>query len=112
MKEEFSPQEKEAVLSVLFVLVHADYRFQSDEHASLKQCVDSLGVDFETFIPIPQNQLEVRAYSTLRKLSKEKKREFARMITKIARSDGNFGPLERAYSLEIMEMCEIPFVHR
>ena len=34
------------------------------------------------------------------------------MMTQISRSDNHFGPRERKFVKEILEMCEIPFVHK
>ena len=112
MKEEYTLEEKEAILSVLSTLIKIDYRSYSEEHADFRQYLEELGVDYETFSPIPHNQLKIKVKEPLRKMSKAKKREFSSMMTKIARSDGNFGPLERAFVLEILDMCEMPFVHR
>lgn len=112
MKEEYTLEEKEAILSVLSTLMKVDYCVYREEHADFRQYMDELGVDFETFSPIPKNQLKIQVKEPLLKMSKAKKREFSSMMTKIARSDGNFGPLERAFVSEILDMCEIPFVHR
>ncbi|MBR4147151.1 MAG: TerB family tellurite resistance protein [Bacteroidales bacterium] len=112
MMEEFTQKEKEAVVSVLCVLTKVDYRVRDKENQVLETCIKELGCDTESFQPIPRNQLEKQAYETLKSMSKRKKRVLSRMMTKIARSDGHFGPLERAFAIEIMEMCDIPFVHR
>mgnify|MGYP002626111166 FL=1 len=97
--------------SVLCVLVKADYRSRDNELGQLSEFAKELGLD-ESFHPIPKSQLEGLAYETLKKMPMEKKRVFSRMMTQIARSDGHFGPSERAFVIEILEMCEIPFVHR
>lgn len=112
MTEEFTQKEKEAIVSVLCVLSKADYRLHDKEHVALEECIAELGFDTDRFQPIPRNQLEKQAYETLKSMSKKKKRVFSRMMTKIARSKGHFGPLERAFAIEIMEMCDISFVHR
>ena len=44
--------------------------------------------------------------------TKEKKRIFSRMMTQLSRSDTHFGPRERKFVKEILEMCEVPFVHK
>lgn len=108
----FSENEKKAMVSVLCALAKADYRTHDTEHQTLRACLDEMGFHEEDYQPIPKAQLEVKAYETLRRMNKEKKRVFSLMMTKIARSDGNFGPLERAFVIEILDMCEIPFVHK
>lgn len=108
----FTENEKKAMASVLYALAKADYRAHDTEHQTLSACLDEMDFHEEGFQPIPRSQLEVGAYMTLKEMNKEKKRAFSLMMMKIARSDGNFGPLERAFVKEILEMCEIPFVHK
>ena len=57
-------------------------------------------------------KLPNKAYETLRSMSEEKKRAFSLMMTRMSRSDTHFGPRERKFVKEILEMCEIPFVHK
>ena len=45
-------------------------------------------------------------------MSIEKKRTFSLMMTRLSRSDNHFGPRERKFVKEILEMCEVPFVHK
>lgn len=111
MDQQFTQKEKEAMFSVLCVLVKADYRSRTDELGQLSAYAKELGID-GSYQPIPKAQLEGLAYETLKRMSIEKKRVFSGMMTQIARSDGHFGPSERAFVIEILEMCEIPFVHR
>ena len=71
-----------------------------------------LELDTKEFVPIPKNELQKQAYQTLKRMSKEKKRTFSRMMTRLSRSDEHFGYREQAFVIEILDMCEIPFVHR
>ena len=112
MDENFSPEEKMAVASVLGNLVYADYRQRKGEESCLKACFDELGVDAESFVAIPRNELPTKAYSILKNMTPEKKRAFSLMMTKISRSDSHFGPREQAFVKEILEMCDVPFVHK
>jgi len=112
MEEKFTRKEQEAIVSVLCALSKADFRTRVEEHRALDECMLELGFNDESFQPIPMGQLEGKAYETLKRMSKEKKQVFSGMMTKIARSDGHFGPRERAFVIEILEMCEIPFVHK
>ena len=111
MEEKFTRKEQEAIVSVLCLLTKADYRTPDIEHQILKECLREIEFDDTSFVPFPKGQLEVKAYEPLKRMSKAKKRLFSGMMTKIARSDGHFGPLERAFVLEILETCEIPFIH-
>ena len=77
-----------------------------------QEALQEIGFDDADFQPYPKAELESKAYETLRHMSKEKKRAFSLMMTKTARSDGHFGPRERAFVIEILEMCDIPFVHK
>lgn len=111
MEEQFTQQESEAMFSVLCALVKADYRTLTDESNQLTDYAKELHID-KDYQPIPKGQLVGSAYETLKNMSLDKKRAFSRMMTEIARSDGHFGPSERALVVEILEMCNIPFVHR
>ena len=71
-----------------------------------------LEFDTDEFVPIPRNELQKQAYETLKRMTKEKKRRFSRMMTRLSRSDENFGPRERAFVKEILIMCDVPFVHK
>lgn len=112
MEEKFTRKEQESIISVLCILTKTDYRLHDNEHQALRECVEELEFTDESFQPYTKAQLGSNAYETLKRMSKSKKRVFSRMMTKIARSDGHFGPLEQAFVLEILETCEIPFIHR
>ena len=112
MEGNFTLEEKTAIANVLFNLVHADFNERVGEDDCLKVCLDELGVDARGFVPIPKNALPTQAYETLKSMDKEKKCTFSRMMTQISRSDGHFGARERAFVKEILEMCEVPFVHK
>lgn len=112
MEVQFSRDEQEAVAHVLFNLVKADFSSCNDEDECLKQCLAELDFDDNGFIPIPQNELQKKVYDTLKNMTKEKKIVFSRMMTQVSRSDGNFGVHERALVIEILEMCDVPFVHK
>ena len=112
MEGNFTPEEKTAVANVLYNLVYADFDNRVGEDDCLKVCLDEMGFEAQGFVPIPRNELPTQSSETLRRMDKEKKRTFSRMMTKISRSDGHFGPSERAFVREILEMCEVPFVHR
>ena len=112
MDEKFSSEEQMAIASVLSNLVYADYRRRRVEEACLKTCFDELGLAAEGFVAIPRNELPTKAYETLKRMTPEKKHVFSRMMTEISRSDSHFGPRERKFVKEILEMCEIPFVHK
>jgi uncharacterized tellurite resistance protein B-like protein len=112
MEEKFTQSEQEVIVSVLCALTKADYRFHKNEHQALQDCLKDIDFQDDTFQPFPQSQLILKAQEHLKPMSPVKKRVFSRMMTKIARSDGNFGPLERAFVSEILETCEIPFVHK
>lgn len=101
-----------AVASVLSNLVYADYRRRHGEEDCLKACFDELGLESDGFVAIPRKELPTKAYATLKKMSDEKKHVFSRMMTQISRSDSHFGPREQKFVKEILEMCEIPFVHK
>ena len=112
METSFTDEEKMAVASVLFNLAKADYQTCGDESACLKDCLDELGVEAKSFVPVERNELQKQVYATLKRMTKEKKREFSRMMTQVSRSDGHFGPNEQAFVKEILDMCDVPFVHR
>ena len=112
MEDQYTRMEQEAIVSVLCALMQADFRDHDGEHQALQEALREIGFDDADFQPYPKDQLESKAYETLRHMSKEKKRAFSLMMTKTARSDGHFGPRERAFVIEILEMCDIPFVHK
>ena len=112
MEEKFTQEEKIAVASVLYSLAGADFRTQKGENECLKTCLKELEFETKDFVPIPKNALQMKAYETLRRMSKDKKRIFSRMMTQLSRADGHFGPSEQAFVKEILVMCDVPFVHR
>ena len=112
MEDQYTRKEQEAIVSVLCALMQADFRDHDGEHQALQEALQEIGFDDADFQPYPKAELESKAYETLRHMSKEKKRAFSLMMTKTARSDGHFGPRERAFVIEILEMCDIPFVHK
>ena len=112
MEEKFTRKEQETIASVLLALIKTDYRVLNHESQTLQECLDELGFHDESFQPYSKRELRLKAEEYLKPMSKDKKRVFSRMMTKIARSDGDFGPLERAFAVEILEMCDIPFIHR
>ena len=112
MEEKFTQEEKTAVASVLYNLAGADFRTQKVESECLKTCLKELEFETKDFVPIPKNALQMNAYETLKRMSKEKKRTFSRMMTQLSRADGHFGSREQAFVKEILVMCEVPFVHR
>ena len=108
---EYNKIEKEAIASVLHNLAHADFREHELENAVYKDCLKKLDLD-DGFVPYPKEELQSRTFEILKRLPKEKKRDVSLMMTKIARSDGEFGILERKFVTEILDMCDIPFVSR
>jgi uncharacterized tellurite resistance protein B-like protein len=112
MDEKFTAEEKTAVASVLYNLADADFQTQKNEQECLEACLKELEFDPKGFVPVSKNELPKQAYETLKRMSKEKKRTFSRMMTRLSRSDDHFGPRERAFVMEILNMCEVPFVHR
>ena len=112
MEEKFTQEEKIAVASVLYSLAGADFRTQKGENECLKTCLTELEFETKDFVPIPKNALQMRAYETIRRMTKDKKRTFSRMMTQLSRADGHFGSREQAFVKEILVMCEVPFVHR
>lgn len=112
MEEEFTAEEQTAIASVLYNLAGADFQTHEGESDCLKTCLAELDFDTNGFVPIPKNELPMKAYNTLKRMSKEKKLAFSHMMTEIARSDGRFGFREQAFVKEILSMCDIPFVHK
>ena len=112
MEEKFTQEEKRAVASVLYNLADADFRNHEGEDECLKTCLAELDFNEPDFIPIPRKELPKQTYETLKRMSKEKKRVFSRMMTQVSRSDGHFGPREQAFVKEILLMCDVPFVHK
>ena len=109
---EYTRTEQEAIASVLYNLAHIDFREHESENAVYQECLKELDFSDESFVPYPKDELQSRTFPILRQLSKEKKHDFSLMMTKIARSDGEFGVLERKFVTEILDMCNIPFVSR
>ena len=112
MDEKFTQEEQKAIASVLYNLAKADFRTRDAERECIGACLKELGIDATDFVPIPKKELPQLTYETLRKMSMEKKRIFSRMMTQLSRSDTHFGPRERKFVKEILEMCEVPFVHK
>ncbi len=112
MEEKFTQEEKTAIASVLYNLADADFKTHEGETECLKNRLAELDFDANGFVPIPKNELQVKAYTTLKRMSKEKKLTFSRMMTEIARSDGRFGFREQAFVKEILVYCDVPFVHK
>jgi len=112
MEEKFTQEEQTAIASVLYNLAGADFKTHEGESECLKSCLSELGLDAKDFVPIPKNVLQVKAFNTLKRMSKEKKTAFSRMMTEIARSDGHFGFREQAFVKEILVYCDVPFVHK
>lgn len=112
MEDKFSKEEQIAVASVLYNLADADFQNHEAERECLEACMKELEFDTTGFVPVPKNELQKKAYDTLKRMSKEKKRSFSRMMTKLSLSDDHFGARERAFVMEILNMCEVPFVHR
>ena len=112
MDEKFSQEEQKAVASVLYNLADADFQNHKTEKECLEACMKELEFDTTGFVPIPKNELQKRAYETLKRMSKGKKRAFSLMMTRLSRSDAHFGSRERAFVVEILNMCDVPFVHK
>ena len=108
----FTDIEKNAIANVLYNLAYADFSTHEGEDECLKDCLDELGFDATGFVPVERNALQVKAYETLKRMSKEKKVVFSRMMTRLSRADGHFGPREQAFVKEILMMCDVPFVHK
>ena len=112
MEEKFSLEEQRAIASVLYNLAYADFNNHGNEDECLKECLKELEFDATGFVPIEKNQLHKKVYETLKRMTKEKKRIFSRMMTRLSRADGHFGPREQAFVKEIFIMCDVPFVHK
>ena len=112
MGEKFTLEEQKAVASVLFNLADADFQNHESERECLAACLEELEFDAKGFVPIQKNELQKQAYEILKRMSKEKKRIFSRMMTRLSRSDNHFGPRERVFVMEILNMCDVPFVHK
>ena len=112
MDEKFTQVEQKAIASVLYNLAKADFRTRNAERECIDACMKELEFDATDFVPIPRNELPKQAYNTLKMMPIEKKRIFSRMMTQVSRSDTHFGPRERRFVKEILEMCEVPFVHK
>ena len=112
MEMQFSTEEQIAVANVLYNLLYADFNNRTSEDECLKSCLADMGFDAKGFVPLAKNELPMRVYETLKRMGKEKKRAFSRMMTRISRADGHFGPREQAFVKEILVMCDVPFVHK
>ncbi|MCR5658397.1 MAG: hypothetical protein K6G25_03635 [Bacteroidales bacterium] len=112
MDEKFTREEQTAIASVLYNLVGADFQTHEGENECLKDCLATMDFEAKDFKPIPKNELQMKAFETLKKMSKEKKHIFSRMMTQISRADGHFGFSEQTFVKEILVMCDIPFVHK
>ena len=112
MKEKFTLEEQKAVASVLYNLADADFQSHESEKECLDSCMKELGFETNGFIPIPKNELQKQAYETLKRMSDGKKRTFSSMMTRLSRSDDHFGLRERAFVMEILDLCDVPFVHK
>ncbi len=112
MDEKFTQEEQVAIANVLYNLAGADFQTHEGETACLKSCLKELSFNAANFTPIPKNALQMKAYETIRRMTNEKKRSFSRMMTRLSRSDGHFGPSEQAFVKEILIMCDVPFVHK
>ena len=111
LKMEFTEEEKKAVGSVLSVLVGTDYRNNLGENEELVRCYTEVGIDVQTFEPLPKERLNL-VYNTIKSMSMDKKRLFSLMMTRLSRADGHFGVRERAFVTDILDTCEVPFVHK
>jgi uncharacterized tellurite resistance protein B-like protein len=112
MDEKFTQVEQKAIASVLYNLAKADFRTRNAERECIDACMKELEFDTTGFVQIPRNELPKQAYNTLKMMPIEKKRIFSLMMTQVSRSDTHFGPRERRFVKEILEMCEVPFVHK
>lgn len=112
MEEKFTDAEKEAIANVLYNLANADFQSHPQEKECMESCFREMEFDGTGFVPLSRNELPKRAYDTLKRMTKEKKRSFSLMMTRLSRSDNHFGPSERAFVKEILIMCDVPFVHR
>ena len=100
------------LVSVLYNLADADFQSHNAEKECLEECMKELEFDSTDFVPVPKNELQKMTYETLKRMSKEKKIAFSRMMTRLSRSDSHYGARERAFVMEILNMCDIPFVHK
>lgn len=112
MDEKFTREEQVAIANVLYNLAAADYRDRKAERKYISECLEVIGFDATGFVVLARNELPMQVYETLKQMSAEKKRAFSLMMTQLSRSDFHFGPRERKFVKEILEMCEIPFVHK
>ena len=112
MDEKFTAEEKTAIASVLYNLADADFQTHKTEQECLEACFKELEFDPKDFVPVSKNELQKQVYETLKRMSKDKKRTFSRMMTRLSRSDDHFGAREKAFVVEILNMCEVPFVHK
>ena len=112
MDEKFTQEEQKAIASVLVGLAAADYRTRNAERECIDACMKELEFDATDFVPIPEKEWPLLTYGTLKRMSEGKKHVFSRMMTQLSRADTHFGPRERRFVKEILEMCEIPFVHK
>ena len=112
MEEKYTLEEQRAIASVLYNLADADFQNHKEEKECLEACLKELGFDAAGFVPIPRNELHNKAYETIKRMSKGKKQAFSLMMTRLSRSDTHFGPRERRFVKEILDMCDVPFVHR
>lgn len=112
MQEKFNLEEKKSIASVLYNLADADFQSHNAEKECLEECMKELEFDSTDFVPVPKNELQKKTYETLKRMSKEKKIAFSRMMTRLSRSDSHYGARERAFVMEILNMCDISFVHK
>lgn len=112
MDEKYTIEEKKSIASVLYNLAEADYRDRKAEQECIEACLKEIEFDSTNFVPTPRNELPRQAYGILKNMSLVKKRFFSLMMTRLSRSDTHFGPRERIFVKEILEMCDIPFVHK
>lgn len=112
MEEKFTLEEQKAIASVLFNLADADFQNHKAEKECLDNCLEELKFDATGFVPIPKNELQKQTYDTLKQMSKGKKHAFSRMMTRLSRSDDHFGLRERAFVMEVLNLCNVPFVHK
>ena len=112
MEDKFSKEEQTAIANVLYNLAYADFNNHEGEDECLKDCLKELDFDVKGFVPIPRNALQMKAYETIRRMTKGKKLNFSRMMTRLSRADGHFGPSEQAFVKEVLIMCDVPFVHK
>ena len=112
MKDKFSKEEQTAIASVLYNLAGVDFQRFESEKECFDSCMKELEFDVKGFVPIPKNELQKQAYETIKQMSIGKKRTFSSMMTRLSRSDSHFGVRERAFVMEILNLCDVPFVHK